>query len=95
MGHHRKNANANINCESFVDYEDEVDLLQSVMEWWKERSPQYAHANLEHITVHYDDDGCSAEVFWVWLSPEMVERLNDEFTKQRPLKIETKQIGTN
>ena len=95
MKHHRSNINSNTELESFVDYDDELDLLDAVSTWWRENEKSYSFTNVDCINISFDDGGCQAEVFWTWLTPEMTKHLDEELKKERPIKIEGERLGKN
>jgi hypothetical protein len=93
-GHH-SNENSNISCESFEGYEDEVELLKAIAEWWNEQELKYEMPTIFHIEITYDEDGCKGDVYYDWLTPKAKQELVDLLKEQRPLKIEKNGLSNN
>lgn len=95
MKRHRSNVNANFQCETFVDYEDEVEILNAIASWWLENQSKYSHSNMDCINISFDGDGCQADVIWTWLTPEMTKRLDEELKAERSIEVDEESISKN
>ena len=84
MSFHQDCFNARSMHETFYDYENELEVLEAIRNWWKEAEPKYPIANIHLIEIHHNDKECKAEVYWTYIEQEIVdelERRRGELTK--------------
>jgi len=81
--------------EVFQGGASESEMLSGILFWWEKEYPKYAQANLDNISITWDDEGCYAEVLWHWITIESLDAIAKSLTEEIPVVINTEQLSGN
>lgn len=85
----------NYRCEVFSCGASESEMLSAILAWWEKEHPKYAVANLDNISITWDEDGCYAKVIWRWITKKKRDAIITALTEEKPFGVDEKRLSSN